>query len=307
MIYTITLNPSLDRTIDVEEFIYDDVNMILEEKRYAGGKGIDVSRVIRELGGQSVAFGFMGGYNGLEVEGRLINEGVVCDLIRVSGETRTNILIHQRKKKMTTLLSASAAQVSQLDVTTLFNKIKGMPRDSYAVLSGSLPPGLNDSFYAQIITGLKDKDIKVFLDADGEALRKGVQAGPHLIKPNIHEFGRLVEKNVKDQDEILENIEPYLDLVSYAVVSMGVRGAVGISRGERYLVTPPKVNVKSSSGAGDALLAGVVFALSEGASFKDALSLGVACGTASTLHSDPALCLRDDVYEIRKEVVTKNI
>ncbi len=307
MIYTITLNPSLDRTIDVEEFIYDDVNMILQEERYAGGKGIDVSRVIRELGGQSIAYGFMGGYNGLEVEGRLINEGVICDFTRINGETRTNIIIHQRRKKTTTLLSARAAMVSQLDVTTLFNKIREIPRDSYVVLSGSLPAGLNDSFYAQIITVVKDKNIKVFLDADGEPLRKGVQAGPYLMKPNIHEFGRLVEKNVKDQEEILENIAPFLELVSYVVVSMGVRGAVGVSREGRYIVTPPKVNVKSSSGAGDALLAGIVFALSEGASFKDALGLGVACGTASTLHPDPALCLRDDVYEILKEVVTKNI
>ena len=105
MIYTLTMNPSLDRTIDVEEFMYDDVNTIVEEKEYVSGKGIDVSRVIRELGGQSIALGIVGGYNGLELEGRLVNEGVLCDFTRINAQTRNNIIIHQRKKKMQTFLS----------------------------------------------------------------------------------------------------------------------------------------------------------------------------------------------------------
>ncbi len=306
MIFTITLNPSLNKTVDVEELMYDDVNVILGEERSAGGKGIDVSRVIKELGGQSIALGLMGGYNGIEVEGRLTNEGILCDFTRVSGETRTNLIIHQQRKKMQTFLSAPATQVTQFDIATLYRKIKHIPKDSYVVMSGSLPPGLNDSFYAQIITGLKVKGIKAFLDTDGEALKTGVQAGPYLIKPNIHEFGRLVEGNARDHDDVLGLVAPYLSLVDSVVVSMGARGAVGVSRKERYIVTPPKVNVKSSTGAGDALMAGMVFALSEGASFKDALCLGVACGTASTLNAGSAVCLRDDVYAIKKEVSARN-
>jgi 6-phosphofructokinase 2 len=307
MIYTVTLNSSLDKTFDVEEFTYDEVNMILEEKRRAGGKGIDVSRVIRELGGQSTALGFMCGYNGLEVEGRLINEGVVCDFTRAQGETRTNIIIHQRKKKMETLLSASVTEVSQFEVTTMYHKITQIPKDSYVVLGGTMPPGLDDVFYAQIITGLKEKNVKVFLDADGETLKKGVQAGPYFIKPNIHEFGRLVEANLKDQDDVLQQVTPYLTLVDYLVVSMGARGALGVSRNEKFRVIPPRVEVKSSTGAGDALVAGMVFAFSEGASFKDALTLGVACGTASTLQARPTLCLKEDVYAVRKEIVIKSV
>jgi 6-phosphofructokinase 2 len=307
MIFTVTLNSSLDKTFDVEEFIYDEVNMVLQEKRRAGGKGIDVSRVIRGLGGQSTALGFMRGYNGLEVEGRLINEGIVCDFTRANGETGTNITIHQRKKKMETLLSASVTEVSPFEVTTIYHKIRQIPRDSYVVLGGTMPPGLDDHFYAQIITALKDKNVKVFLDADGEALKKGAQAGPYLIKPNIHEFGRLVETNLKDQDDVLQQVTPCLALVDYLVVSMGARGALGVSRNEKFHVIPPKVDVKSSTGAGNALVAGMVFAFSEGASFKDALTLGVACGTASTLQACPALCLKEDVYAVRKEIVIKSV
>ena len=105
MIYTVTLSPFLDRIIDVEELIYDDANIIEEEKRRAGGRGVDVSRVIKELGGQSIALGFIGGYNGLELEGRLINEGVICDFTRINSEMRTNNIVYQRKKKLQTQLS----------------------------------------------------------------------------------------------------------------------------------------------------------------------------------------------------------
>jgi len=307
MIYTVTLNPSLDRTFGIDEFLYDEVNTIVQERRRAEGRGINVSRVIRELGGQSIALGFMGGYNGIEMEGRLTGEAVICDFTRTNGETRTNIIIHQGKKKVETLLSAAAAEVTPFDVNVFYNKIRQIPRRSYVVVSGNMPPGLDDGFYAQMITALNDRDAKVFLDTDGEALRKGIRAGPYLAKPNIHEFGRLVEANLKDHYDVIAAAAPYLELVDFLVVSMGRRGALGICDRERFLVTPPRVDVKSSTGAGDALMAGLVFALSEGASFKEAMTLGVACGTASTLQADPAICLKADVHAVREEIVTKNV
>jgi 1-phosphofructokinase family hexose kinase len=307
MIYTVTLNPALDRIIDIDELIYDDVNQILEEKRLVSGKAIGVTRVIRELGGHSCLLGLVGGYNGLEIEGRLISEGIVCDLGRISGETRTNIVIHQRKKKLQTLFSASEPQVTPVELSAFYNKLCDVPRDSYVVISGSVPPGISDNFYAQVITTLVRKNVRIILDADGEALRRGAKAGPLLIKPNIHEFGRLVEKNVRDVDEIIENADPYLAFVPYIVVSMGARGAVAVSGDGRYHVVPPKVNVKSSIGAGDALVGGLVYGLSEGLSLRDALALGVACGTASTLNGAGVYCSREDVENIRKEVLIKNI
>ena len=307
MLYTLTLDPALDRMIDVEEFIYDDVNGIIEEKKTASGKGIDVSRVINELGRQSIALGFVGGYNGLEVEGRLVNEGLLCDFVRIAGETRTNIIIHQRRKKMQTLLSASLPEVSPIEVATLFNKIKDIPRESYLAVSGGVTPGITENFYAQIITTLREKNVRVVLDADGEELKKGVHARPFLIKPNIHEFGRLVERSVKEVEEIPELALPYLDLVDYIIVSAGVRGMVGLSKTEKFYAVPPKVNVKSSLGAGDSAVGGIMYALREGADFREVLSFGVACGTAATLSAAHALCSRDDVHRIKNEVVINNI
>jgi 6-phosphofructokinase 2 len=307
MIYAVTMNPALDRIIDIDELIYDDVNQILEEKRLVSGKAVDVARVIRALGGHSCLLGLVGGYNGLEVEGRLINEGIVCDLGRLNGETRTNIIIHQRRKKLQTLFSASEPQVTPVELAAFYSKLCEIPRDSYVVISGSVPPGVSENFYAQVITGLAGKNVRIILDADGEALKRGAKAKPFLIKPNIHEFSRLVEKNVRDADQIIEHVHLYLPFVQYIVVSMGARGVVAVSQAERYQVVPPKVSVKSSIGAGDALVGGLVHALGEGLSFPDALTLGVACGTASALNAAGVFCSRNDVENIRKEVLVKNI
>ncbi|RLB07207.1 MAG: 1-phosphofructokinase, partial [Deltaproteobacteria bacterium] len=167
MIYTITLNPALDRTIEVEGLVMDDANRILHEARYAGGKGIDVSRVIKELGGESIALGFIGGYDGLELEGRLINEGVLCDFTTIGGETRTNIILYDRKKKTQIMLNAAGPRITPAEIGLFFQKIRSIPRDTeFVALSGSVPPGVSHSIYAQIITTLKGRGIRVALDAD---------------------------------------------------------------------------------------------------------------------------------------------
>jgi 6-phosphofructokinase 2 len=299
MIYTLTLDPTLDRTIDVEEFVYDDVNMIVEQKRIAGGKGVNVSRVIRALGGHSIALGFMGGFNGIEAQGRLVNEGIICDFTRINGETGERLVINQRKKKTQTLLSTCQPDVASFEAITLLSKIHTLPKDSFLVISGTLPPGISDSFYGQIIASLKDTGVKVFLDTDGESLKKGIHACPYLVKPNIHEFGRLVERNFKDSDEVLEAVDPFMAMSEVVIVSLGAKGAIGVSRDEKYVVVPPKVAVKSSTGAGDALLAGVVYGTSIGMSFRDTMAFGVACGTASTLTTDTGALSMGDVNEIK--------
>jgi 6-phosphofructokinase 2 len=307
MIYTITLNPYLDKTIDIEELVYDDVNKIVEEKKHAGGKGIDVSRVIKELGGQSIALGFMGGYSGLELESRLINEGIISDFTRINSETKTNTTIYQKHKKMQTLLSSLDPDVSSLEITAFFNKIKEIPNSSFVVITGNAPRFINDNFYAQLIITLKEKNIRVILDADSAALKNGISAGPYLIKPNIHEFGRLVEKNISNVEEIIEYAKPYKNVVEYIAVSMGVMGVLGISSNAVYHVIPPKIKVGSSIGAGDSLVAGLIFSLSESKSFEESLILGVACGTASTLNQGRELCKKEDIDTIKKDVKIKII
>jgi 6-phosphofructokinase 2 len=305
MIYTITQSPALNRTVEVEEIIYDDVNEIMEEKKSAGGKGIEVSRIIKELGGQSVALGFIGGYNGLELEGRLVNEGILCDFTRINDENRSNIIIYQRKKNLQTLFSTCGPEVKPFEISAFCTKIREVPGDSYVVLGGAMPKGINDNFFAQLITTLREKGVKVILDADEEVLASGVNAGPFLIKPNIHEFGRLIGKSITDIDEIFDEAKPYLSAVDYIVVSAGARGVAGVSREGNYHVVPPRVKVRSSIGAGDSLVAGIVFVLSNGGSFEEALALGVACGTASTLNLGNTRCVKEDIDIIKKDIIIK--
>jgi 6-phosphofructokinase 2 len=305
MIYTITQSPALNRTVEVEEIIYDDVNEVIKEKNSIGGKGIDISRVIKELGGESVALGFNGGYNGIEAEGRLVNEGILCDFTRINDEIRSNIIIYQRKKNVQTLLSTCGPEIKPFEVSALYNKVKEVPSESYVVLGGSMPKGMSDNFFAQLITTLKEKNVKVVLDADEEILARGLKAGPFLIKPNIHEFGRLINKNIGDIEDIFEEAKPYLSMVDYIVVSAGARGVVGVSREGNYHVLPPKVKVRSSLGAGDSLVAGIVYVLSKGGSFEESLALGVACGTASTLNPGNMLCTKEDIDIIKKDVIIK--
>ena len=307
MIYTVTLNPVLDRIVEVEELIYDDVNTVVKEKKYPEGKGIDVSRVIKELGGQSIAMGFVGGYNGLEIVGRLVNEGIICDFTKIHNESRAHITIFQRKKKLQTLLGTLCPAISQIEVDEFFRKVQEIPANSYVVISGNVPQGMSDSFYAQLITTLKEKDVKVILDTDEEALKRGAAAGPYLIKPNIHEFGRLVETSVNEVEDIIKYAKPYRDKIKYIVVSMGARGVVGIPREGNFHVIPPKINVRSSIGAGDSFVAGIIFALCENTAFEDALVLGVACGTASALNPGSDLCKMNDIDMMKKEVRIKNI
>ncbi|MBP6941736.1 MAG: 1-phosphofructokinase family hexose kinase [Syntrophorhabdaceae bacterium] len=307
MIYTVTLNPSLDRIIEVEELMYDDVNEVVEEKSCPRGKGIDASRIIKELGGQSVALGFVGGYSGLEMEGGLVNEGILCDFTEIRDEIRTNVIIYQRKKKLQTLLSTREPSVSEAESAAFFRKIQEIPMNSIVVISGNMPAGMNESFYAQLITTLKGKHVRIFLDTDGEPLRTGVDAGPYLIKPNIHEFGRLVKRGVNEIDEIVEYAKPYENIVEYIVVSMGARGVVGISGQGNFHVAPPKVKVRSSTGSGDSLLAGIAFVLSVGGTFEDALMQGVACGTATALNPGNDLCKKEDIDFIKKDVIIKKI
>jgi 6-phosphofructokinase 2 len=305
MIYTVTLNPSLDRIVEVEELVYDDVNRITEWRSRPGGKGIDVSRVIKDLGGESIVLGFVGGYSGMELEGELINEGMVCDFTPISGSTRANLIVHQKRKKLETLLSTAAPEVGPLEILALFKKIKEIPRGSFLVISGSALIGVDENFCAQVITAAREKDIKVVIDADENVLRKGVNARPYLMKPNIHEFSRLVERNLTEVDEVIDYAKPFLGNLEYIVVSMGPKGAVGISGEDIFHMIPPKVKVRNAVGAGDSLLAGVIFTLSNGGTFREALALGVACGTASTLNPGTNPCVKEDVVAIKKDVIVK--
>lgn len=309
MIYTITLNPALDRTIEVDGLVPDDANRILHEARYAGGKGIDVSRVIAELGGESVALGFIGGYDGLELEGRLINEGVLCDFTRIGGETRTNIILVDRKNKTQIMLNAAGPNITPAEIGLFFEKIRSLPHDAeFVMVSGSVPPGVSVNIYAQIITTLKGMGIRVALDADGKLLHNGYKANPYLIKPNIHEFQRLTGVTSIEVEEFRKEARHIIEGgIEIVLISMGPKGIVGVTRDETLWAIPPQVEVVSPVGAGDSAVAGFIYALTKGMDFRESLILATASGTAAVKTPGTELCKTKDVAKIKGKITVEKL
>jgi len=301
MIYTITLNPALDRTIWLDELKQDDTNRILKEEKYAGGKGIDVSRVLINFGVPNVALGFVGGFAGLEIEGLLINEGVNFDFIRISEETRTNIIINTNNNQI--IISAKGPNISPFELTKLMDKINNLDNPSYVVISGSLPEGLKPAVYSKIIDIAKSRSATVVLDTDGEALKFNISHKPHIIKPNRHELSRVIGRSLESvEDVVIAAKEVNRMGIEIVLVSMGKDGIVYVSQNKVMHATPPTVKVINTIGAGDSSVAGFIYAKHMGFSEEDALKYAVAAGTATTLKPGTALATLEDALKIVEQV-----
>ena len=307
MIYTVTFNPVLETMLELDEIVYDDVNKIHRESKYVHGKGIDVSRVIKEIGGESIACGFLGGCRGSEIERKLRQEGIACDFEPIAAESSSRIAIFQKKKRLRTVMEVPVKEYTSTEKNSLLEKLLNVPPESFVVISGNISKQVGQTFCAEITETLRKRDIKVVLDADGEDLKLGIEAQPYMVKPNLHEFRRLIGRNVTEIEDIIRYAQPYTDKVRFMVISMGAKGVVGVSREECFHVIPPKIAVRSSFGAGDSLIGGMVHALHQNASFKDALTLGVACGAASVINPENVLYRVEDVNTMIKAVLVEEI
>jgi 6-phosphofructokinase 2 len=299
MIYTVTLNPALDRSIVVERLMEEDTTRIVEETFYAAGKGIDVSRVIRELGGQSVALGLVGGYDGLHLEGLLINAGVMTDFTKISHETRTNIILIEKASGRQYLISAAGPEIDATEIGQFYRhvlQIKGM---DYLVMSGSLPPGVTPNLYGQLIMAGRHKEAFIFLDSDGKALKESIAYQPTGIKPNIFELSRLVGRTVKETPEIISACEEiHRKGVPVILVSRGKEGLILSTEEEKLKAVAPPVEVESAVGAGDSVVGGFTLAHAQGKNLTECLRMACAAGTATARTPGTELCHRDEVDKI---------
>ncbi len=303
MIYTITLNPAMDRTLSVKKIRPDDSNRIAEEQRYAGGKGIDVSRVLTTMGVVNRALGFVGGFAGEELEGRLLNEGIVCDFVSIPGETRTNIVVNETSTGNQTVFNARGPEIRPYELMQMIHKVEKVEDPEMVVISGSLPPGVHPEIYSKIIGISKARGARVILDTDGDALSAGIHGLPSVIKPNIHELGRLVGRELRKKDDIISAANSVLKQgIGIVLVSMGAEGILLIAEKEQYLASPPKVKVENTIGAGDSAVAGFVCGLYRDKPLKEALAYAVAAGTATTLRPGTALCQKRDFQELVSQI-----
>ena len=308
MIYTITLNPALDRTLWIQKVRDDVSNRILEEKSFAGGKSVDVSKVLKNLGVDNIALGFVGGFAGRELEGRLLNEGIETDFVRVSGETRTNIIIHETGTGKQLAFNARGPEIKPDELMQFIEQLEKLPCGDVVAIGGSIPLGVSPEIYRKIISLVKKCQAKVVLDVDGEALRQGIKALPNVIKPNIHELSELAGRELNGLDDVVSAAKSInLQGVEIVLVSMGAKGILLVSDDQQYLAVPPNVNVESTIGAGDSSVAGFVSGLVQGKDLKQCLIYAVAAGTATTLRQGTALCQKDDFERIVPQVVLTDL
>jgi len=306
MIYTITLNPALDRTLWVQKTKPDDSNRVEREETYAGGKGIDVSKVLTVFGVSNKALGFVGGFAGEELEGRLLNQGVSCDFVRISAETRTNIIINDISTGNQMVFSARGPQVEAYELMQMIHKVEKLGGSEIVVISGSLPPGVSPEIYRKMSELSKSTGSKVIMDADGDAFRVGLRGFPHVIKPNVHELSRLVGGDLEEIGHVIKAAQSVREQgVQIVLVSMGAQGILLVGEKEQYLATPPAVKVENTIGAGDSAVAGFVYGLAQGKSLKESLVYAVAAGTATTLKPGTALCEKEDFVKLVPEITVR--
>ncbi|MFC1984445.1 1-phosphofructokinase [Chloroflexota bacterium] len=305
MINTITLNPSLDEHITVNGLMVDEANRWARLKRYAGGKGIDVSRAIHEMGGVTTAYGFIGGPEGRALEIFLDEKGVQFSFTPIKQETRTNFIITDSKTSKQTRIDAPGPRISQKELERFTRKINNIyPRPDLMVVGGSLPRGIPDNIYYNIVMEARRHRVRTILDAEGPWLTEGIQAKPYLIKPNIHEAEELLERELSTEDTIIEAaLEIVGKGVEVAVISRGRDGIIAASKKSIVKAIPPPVKVRSAVGAGDCTVAGLALKLAYNEPLIEACRLAVAMGTAAVLTQGTELCHREDVKKLLPQVL----
>ena len=300
MIGTITVNPSIDHHLFIDKLVKDDAIRARDTRRDPGGKGINVSRAIRELGGATTAFGLAGGCAGYMLKSLMAEKGIPFEAVELPQESRINVIITDRSDRTQTRISAAGPRLPLADVELLINRVLNYnPPPEWWVLGGTLPPGAPNDLYVRLIRELEARGARCLLDADDEALRLGVQAKPFLIKPNEYEIERLVGRSLPDEAALLEAAREIVSGgVQVVAVTLGRKGALVVTARRAYRASAPAVDVRSKVGAGDSFLAGCVLALSQGRSIEDALRLGMAAGTAAVMNEGTQLCRKEDVERL---------
>ena len=309
MISTITLNPSIDQHIIVRNLMKDDTNRAEGFFRYPGGKGVNVSKAIRELGGRTRAYALIGGFPG-DLWKELIRElDIPFVAVPVRGDVRINTILTDLRDASQTRISAPGPRVSENEIRHFLKRLLAVrPKPAFWALGGSLSPGMGQSTYCRFVSALQKNGVPCVLDTDNEALKLGVAAKPFLIKPNEYEMERLVGRSLKSVGNFLDAARLLVRQgVRIVIVSLGPRGALFVTDKESFHVLTPKVVVKSKVGAGDSLIGGFLLGLHQKLSLKDAARLGVAASTSAVMREAPRLCLRSDIAGLLRRVAIKDL
>lgn len=301
-IVTITLNPTIDKSILVPSLIENQKLLSKLVKSESGGGGINISRAIKNLSGSSTALFFAGGFFGSFFIHLFNKKKIDFKTFLIKNETRESLIIFDELSSKQYLLSVKGPIVSEKEWQPLLCYLSNLKNVSFIVASGSLPPGVPIDFYARMAKIVKKIGAKFILDTSGEPLQLAIREGIYLIKPNLREMGMLVgiEKIEREIAKVkaIEIIKQ--KKCEVIVISLGADGALLVTEEFVEHFLPPKIEVRSTVGAGDSMLAGIVLKLSKNKSLQQAVRYGVACGSAATMHSGTSLCNKKDVNALIK-------
>lgn len=309
MIVTVTMNPAIDKTVDIAHLEKGDLNRIKRVEMDAGGKGINVSKTIKALGGDSVATGFIGGSSGTIIKNVLYGLGIDTDFVPVEGETRTNLKVVEDKGDVTEL-NEPGPEVSEAQLEELIRKLEGYAaEDTLFVLAGSIPAGVPRDIYRTITECVHKKGAKVLLDADGELFSQSLKAGPDMLKPNRSELERHFGMDYRASEKELVKLGERLmeGGASMAAISLGQMGALFLTKNKRYRCQGLKVKAHSTVGAGDAMVAAMAYGWNQGLSLEECIRIcmGVSAGAVTTIGTKPPA--RELVDELAAQVILTEI
>lgn len=315
MILSVTLNPALDHTIIVGRLTLHDTNRISEIQTDAGGKGINLSRIVAELGGNTAATGFLGGDTGQFIHHTLAKQGVRDEFIKIAATTRTNFNIESGTGPPTTL-NAKGAEVLGLELEQFFTKYDSLCQEAdWVALSGSIPPGLPPESWNMLAEIAKKHNCKVLIDADGVPMEHGMLAAPDLIKPNVKEAERLLDAELEHKraaiivaaQKLRDQLKKGGSQSPVAIISRGAAGAIMATLEGVYEAEPIRITPKSTIGSGDSLLGGFLYALQIGQSHEEALRYGNAAGAATATTNGSEIGRKEVILELLKESKVKRL
>lgn len=304
MIITVTLNPAVDKTVTLPMFTIGKVNRVTSMRMDPGGKGINVSKVIRGLGGRSIAMGILGGATGEYIKNCLDDLSIEHDFLYVQEPTRTNMKIVDPQLGTNTDINEAGPFVSAEMLEKVYAKVaERVCTGDIVVLAGKTPPGADESLYADWIRNLRMRGIKVYLDVDGSMLRLGVDALPDLIKPNDEEFSQLLGRDLHSIHDIKDAALGLINRgISQIAVSLGARGVLFVNKDSCIHAQGLKVPVISTVGAGDATMASLAFGYNQSLSPEETMRLALAAGAASVMCDGTQAVSLDTVRKLAQKV-----
>lgn len=309
MVITLTMNPAVDRTLQVEDFTLDRVNLIREDRSDVGGKGINVSKVIRQLGGRTKTVAFLGGVTGEYISRELERMRIGRIAIPVNGTTRTNLKIVDMARGTYTDLNEPGPVISEEELALYIRHLRSeVTAQSLVVLTGSVPKGVPASIYRDLITDIQRIGARAALDADREALKLGVEAAPYLLKPNIHELERLLDRTLETPEEVLAAARELIGRgIRIVIVTLGEDGALFVTAEQAVRAKGLTVEVLSTVGAGDALMGAFCYGLDKEMPFEETVRLSIGASAAMISTEGTQVPEIDRIYELVSQVELVNL